>query len=269
MKKVGKLLLVSLVILSLVFALVGCGQKAAEQPNTPTPAPVTKPVLNVASQTTYPPFEFAENNQYVGFDMDLIRAIGAAEGYDVKINSLGFDALIPAVQAGTVDCCISAMTIKESRAKAIDFSEPYFVAGLIIAVNQKTEGITTLDDLKGKKLAAEVGTTGLDASKAVKEQDQKTTVKVFDSVGEAFMELEKGGADAVINDFPVTDYYIKTTGKDKIKMVGDVFKADDKYGIGIKKGNTELLNKINSGLAKVKASGEYDQIYKKWFGEVK
>lgn len=269
MKKVGKLLLVSLVILSLVFSLVGCGGQQTGQSNTPTPAPAEKPVLNVASQTTYPPFEFVENNEYVGFDMDLIRAIGAAEGFEVKITSLGFDALIPAVQAGTVDCCISAMTIKESRAKVIDFSEPYFVAGLIVAVNQKNEDIKSLDDLNGKKLAAEVGTTGLDASNAVKEQDPKTTVKVFDSVGEAFMELEKGGADAVINDFPVTDYYIKTTGKDKIKMVGDVFKADDKYGIGVKKGNTELLNKINSGLAKVKASGEYDQIYKKWFGDLK
>ena len=114
MKKVGKLLLVSLVILSLVFSLVGCSGQQAGQSNTPTPAPAEKPVLNVASQTTYPPFEFVENNEYVGFDMDLIRAIGAAEGFDVKITSLGFDALIPAVRAGTVDCCISAMTIKES-----------------------------------------------------------------------------------------------------------------------------------------------------------
>ncbi len=99
MKKVGKLLLVSLVILSLVFALAGCSQKAGEQSSTPTPtpAPAAKPVLTVASETTYPPFEFAENNEYVGFDMDLIRAIGAAEGMDVKITTLGFDALIPAV----------------------------------------------------------------------------------------------------------------------------------------------------------------------------
>ncbi len=161
------------------------------------------------------------------------------------------------------------MTIKESRAKVIDFSNPYFKAGLIVAVAQNNQDIKSLDDLKGKKLAAEVGTTGLDASKAIKEKDSKTTVKVFDSVGEAFMELEKGGADAVINDMPVTSYYIKTTGKDKVKMVGEVFQAEDEYGIGVKKGNAELLTKINSGLAKVKASGEYDQIYKKWFGDTK
>lgn len=266
LKKFVKLLVVGMLIMGLAITAIGCGNKAAENK---TPASGAKPVLNVASETTYPPMEFTENGEYVGFDMDLIRAIGAAEGFDVKITSLGFDALIPAVQAGTVDACISSMTIKEDRAKAIDFSKPYFTAGLIIAVGQKTEGITTLDDLKGKRLAAEVGTTGLDASNKIKQEDPKTTIKVFDSVGEAFMELEKGGVDAVINDMPITAYYIQTKGKDKVKMVGEVFAAEDQYGIGVKKGNTELLNKINSGLDKVKASGEYDKIYKKWFGEEK
>jgi len=269
-KKVIKLLLVGMLILGLAFSAVGCTKKAADDKKAADNSAATaKKVLTVASETTYAPFEYTENGEYVGFDMDLIRAVGAAAGYDVKINTLGFDALIPAVQAGTVDCCISAMTIKEDRAKVIDFSKPYFQAGLIIAVDQKTEGIKTLDDLKGKRLAAEVGTTGLDASNGIKAKDPKTTVKVFDSVGEAFMELEKGGVDAVINDMPVTSYYIKTKGKDKVKMVGEVFSATDQYGIGVKKGNTEVLTKINEGLDKVKASGEYDKIYKKWFGDQK
>lgn len=266
LKRNVKLLVISMLIMGLAFSAIGCSSKKAEENKT---APAAKPVLNVASETTYAPFEFTENGNYVGFDMDLIKAIGAAEGYDVKITSLGFDGLIPAVQAGTVDACISAMTIKESRSKVIDFSKPYFKAGLIIAVDQKTEGIKTVDDLKGKRLAAEVGTTGLDASNSIVAKDPKTTVKVFDSVGEAFMELEKGGVDAVINDMPVTAYYIQTKGKDKVKMVGEVFAAEDQYGIGVKKGNTELLNKINSGLDKIKANGEYDKIYKKWFGEQK
>jgi polar amino acid transport system substrate-binding protein len=217
LKKVVKLFLVSMLIMGLAFSAVGCAKKA----------PSAKPVLNVGTEATYAPFEFNENSEYVGFDMDLIRAIGAAEGYDVKINPLGFDALIPAVQAGTVDCCISAMTIKEDRAKVVDFSTPYFKAGLIIAVSQSNQSIKSLDDLKGKRLAAEVGTTGLDASNAVKALDAKTSVQVFDSVGEAFMELEKGGVDAVVNDMPVTSYYIQTKGKDKVKMVGEVFKAED------------------------------------------
>jgi polar amino acid transport system substrate-binding protein len=83
------------------------------------------------------------------------------------------------------------------------------------------------------------------------------------------MELEKGGVDAVINDAPVTAYYVTTTGKDKVKMVGDVFRAEDQYGIGVKKGNTDVLNKINEGLATLKANGQYDAIYTKWFGTLK
>lgn len=264
--KIGRVLLVALLIMGLAFSAIGCSKKATtgtESQQTP------KPVLRVGSETTYAPFEYTENGQYVGFDMDLIRAIGAVEGYDVQINTLGFDSLIPAVNAGNVDCIISAMTIKEDRAKVVDFSNPYFKAGLIIAVAQNTQGINSLADLKGKRLAAEVGTTGLNASNAIKAQDPKTTVKVFDSVGEAFMELEKGGVDAVINDMPVTAYYIQTKGKDKVKMVGEVFSADDQYGIGVKKGNADLLAKINDGLAKLKANGEYDKIYQKWFGSLK
>lgn len=222
----------------------------------------------VGSETTYPPFEMtSESGEYVGFDMDLIKAIAAAEGYEVKISTLGFDALIPALQADKIDCVISAMSIRPDRQEKVDFCEPYFQAGLIIAVKQDTQGITSLEDLKGKKLAAEVATTGLAASQEIQKKDPKTQVKVFDAVGEAFMELEKGGVDAVINDMPVTAYYIKTTGKGKVKMVGDVFAAEDKYGIAVKKGDTETLNIINSGLKKVKENGEYDKIYKTWFGK--
>jgi polar amino acid transport system substrate-binding protein len=265
MKRIVKLLIVGMLILGLAASIAGCGTKKTEN-NT---ASKEKPKLVVGSETTYAPFEYTENGKYVGFDMDLIRAIGAAEGYDVEISSLGFDALIPALQADKVDCTISAMTIRPDRQKAIDFSNPYFKAGLIVAVKSDNTTIKSLDDLNGKILAGEVGTTGLNAENTIKEKDPKTQVKVFDSVGEAFMELEKGGADAVINDFPVTDYYVKTTGKDKVKLVGDVFAAEDQYGIGVKKGNTKILKVINDGLAKLKANGEYDKIYTKWFGTQK
>lgn len=100
----------------------------------------------------------------------------------------------------------------------------------------------------------------------MKEKNPKTQVKIFDGIGEAFMELEKGGADAVINDFAVTDYYIKTAGQGKVKMVGEMFSADEQYGIGVKKGNAEVLDLLNEGLQKIKENGKYDQIYQKWFG---
>ncbi|MGI5920694.1 MAG: basic amino acid ABC transporter substrate-binding protein [Syntrophomonadaceae bacterium] len=265
MKKTVKLLVIGMLILGLLSSIAGCGGK--QDADQDTAKQKEKPQLLVASETTYPPFEFSQNGELTGFDMDLIRAIGEVQGYDVKISTLGFDALIPALKADKYDCVISAMTITEDRKKSVDFSEPYFDSGLVIAVAQDNNDIKSLEDLKGKRLAGEVGTTGLNAENEIKAQDPTTQVAVFDAVGEAFMELQKGGADAVINDLPVTAYYIKTTGKDKIKIVGDVFSTGDQYGIAVKKGDTETLKMINDGLAKVKANGEYDKIYTKWFGE--
>lgn len=269
MKKLFRLLLVAMLICSLV-AVAGCAQKEEPAPQQQGQAPAeTKKVLRVGTQATYAPFEFVDKDsgEFVGFDMDLIRAIGKVQGYEVEIQSMGFDALIPALQTDKVDVTISAQSITEERLKAIDFSEPYFNGGLIVAVRADNNDIKGYDDLAGKRLAAEVGTIGADASEKLKEKDPKTEVRIFDNIGEAFMELEKGGADGVINDWAVTDYYMTTTGKGKIKTVGEVFQADDQYGIGVKKGNTEILNLINDGLAKLKDSGEFDEIYKKWFSQ--
>ncbi len=265
MKKLFRLLLVAMLIFSLA-AVGGCAPKEpAPQQGADAPAPAK--VLNVGTQATYPPFEFVDKatGEFIGFDMDLIRAIGRVQGYEVKIQSMGFDALIPSLQADKVDVTISAQSITEERLKAIDFSDPYFNGGLIVAVRADNTTINSYDDLAGKKLAAEVGTIGAAASEKLKEKDPKTQVAIFDGIGEAFMELEKGGAEGVINDWAVTDYYMTTDGKGKIKMVGEIFQADDQYGIGIKKGDTETLQLINEGLSKLKESGEFDQIYKKWF----
>ena len=257
MKRVSGIIVSALLVMGMLVVLSGCGQKTTEkQPEK---------VLTVVTEASFAPFEFKQEDKFVGFDIELINAIGAAEGYKVQITHMGFDSLIPALQSNKADCAISGMSITPERKKSIDFSTSYFDAGLIIAVPKATEGISTLDDLQGKKIAGQVGTIGADACDGVKAKDPKTEIKYFDAIGEAFMEMEKGGIDAVVNDQAVTAYYIQTTGKDKVKMVGDVFSAEDQYGIAVKKGNTEILKVINDGLAKIKANGEYDKIYKKWF----
>lgn len=261
MKKVTAIMISALLIMGMLVGVSGCSKKTAEQqPEKES----TEKVLKVITEAGFAPFEFKEKDEFVGFDMDLIRAIGAAEGYKVEISHMGFDALIPALQSGKADCAIAGMSINEERKKAVDFSKPYFNAGLIIAVQTATEGINTLDDLQGKRIAGQVGTIGADACNSVKAKDSKTVVKIFDNISEAFMELEKGGIDAVVNDYAVTYEYINDKGKGKVKMVGDVFSANDQYGIAVKKGNTEILKVVNDGLAKIKANGEYDKIYKKW-----
>jgi polar amino acid transport system substrate-binding protein len=262
LKKITAIIVSALLVMGMLVALSGCGNN-----KTTEKQPVQAKVLKVVTEAGFAPFEFKESDAFVGFDMDIIRAIAKAEGYTANISHMGFESLIPALQANKADVAIAAMSINDERKKSVDFSTPYFDAGLIIAVQKNTAGITTLNDLKGKKIACQVATIGADACNAIKAKDPKTEVRTFDGIGEAFMELEKGGIDAVINDYAVTAYYIKTTGKDKTKMVGEIFSADDHYGIAVKKGNTAMLTMINDGLTKIKASGEYDQIHKKWFGK--
>jgi polar amino acid transport system substrate-binding protein len=176
---------------------------------------------------------------------------------------MGFESLIPALQSDKVIVPLPACRL-HGKTGISRFQHPYFDAGSLL-LSPKTPKALQLDDLQGKKIGCQVGTIGADASMSVKEKDPKTEVRTYDNVGEAFMELEKGGVDAVVNDHAVTAYYIKTTGKDKTKMVGELFSADDHYGIAVKKGNTEMLKVINDGLKKIKANGKYGEIYKKWF----
>lgn len=253
-----------LLVLGLVFAVAGCGNKADNDAQPPGDTKSTVKLV-VGSETTFPPMEFMEKGEYVGFDMDLIRAVAAAEDMEVQINSLGFDALIPAIQTGQIDCAIAAISITDERKESIDFTEPYFQAGLIVAVKADNDEVKGLDDLEGKKIAAQIGTTGADACNGVKEKNAATEVSIFNSTGEAYMALENGVVDAVINDHPVTMYYVNTEGSNKVKTVGDVFAAEDNYGIAVKKGNAELLNKLNDGLQEIRDNGTYDEIYAKWF----
>lgn len=264
MKRWGKLLLASILIMGLAFSAIGCGGGASDK-DADNKQEKAKKII-VGSETTFPPFEFEENGEKVGFDMDIIKAIGEIQGYDVEIKYQPFDSLITALQSGHIDCAASGMSITPERLEAIDFSDAYFDAGLIIAVRSDENDINDIEDLAGKKLAAQIGTIGAAAANGVKEKDASTTVRTFQSIGEAFMELEKGGVDAIVNDHPVTAYYIQTTEeKGNVKMVGEVFSADDQYGIAVKKGNTEILNMINEGLAKIRENGTYDNIYNKWF----
>lgn len=254
MKKFGRLFLASLLVFALVFTLTGCGGGAAEEK-----------VLRAGTNATFPPFEMQKEGEFTGFDMDLIRAIGEAQGYQVEIKHMDFKALIPALDNDKIDAAIAGMSIKPDRLKSVDFTVPYFDAGLIIAVADTNDTIKSTEDLKGKKLAAQNGTTGAAYCDSIKKQDPKTEVRVFDDIGAAFMDLEKGGVDAVVNDHPVTAYYLKTTATSKAKTVGDVFSAEEQYGIAVKKGNQETLDLLNEGLQKIKDNGKFDEIYNKWF----
>ena len=259
-KKKGIILLAVLFALSVMVS--GCTKK--EDP-PPTPSEANKIVkLSVGTNAGFAPFEFYDGEQLAGFDMDLIRAIGEVMGVEVTITHMDFDALVLSLQNDIIDCAIAGMTI--DPAKEADFSAPYFDAGLIIAV-KKGSPITSTEDLKGKNLAAQLGTTGANYCEQVKAADSTTTVKTFKEVSELFMELNRGSVDAVVNDQAVTINYIDESGTTDIVTVGETFSTEEQYGIAVKKGNTELLNQINQALETLKANGEFQEIYDKWFAK--
>lgn len=264
MKKLTKLSMAALLVIGLLASLVGCGSTKTEtSPESGSTAPAQKKLV-FASDTAYAPFEYqdAKTGQYVGFDMDLIKEVCKVAGYQYEIRSMGFDGALAAVTSKQVDGAISAMTITEKRKKQFNFSDPYFDSDQSIAVLTKDNTIKSEADLKGKRIAVQIGTTGAIYARSI----AGTTVKDFNTIDLAFLELKNGNADAVINDFPVTDNYIKS-GNPDIKVVKQV-KTGEQYGIAFNKDNTEVLTKINAALKTIKENGTYDQIYKKWFGKL-
>lgn len=216
--------------------------------------------LIIGTDAAYPPFESQVADGFEGFDIDLFTAAGEAGDFEVEFQNMGFDALIPALQSGTIDGAISAMTITEERANTVDFSRPYFKAGLAIAVQSDDDSIQSFEDLKGKKIAVQIGTTG--ASKA--EEVEGAEVITFETAPLALQELSNKNADAVINDAPVTLDAIATGNIEGIKVVGELL-TEEFYGIAMPKGS-ENMEKVNAGLNSVIESGKYAEIYQKWFG---
>ncbi|WP_218082728.1 ABC transporter permease subunit [Anthocerotibacter panamensis] len=216
--------------------------------------------LNVATEPAFPPFEAqSATGELEGFDIDLMRAIGAAAGFQVQFKSLPFDGIIPALQAGTVDAAISTITITPERAKTVSFSEPYFNAGLAIAVRAENTGITSLDALQGKTIAVQIGTTGAAKARSV----PKAKVRTFDAAPLALQELLNGNVDAVINDAPVTLYAIKSRDLKGLRVVSRLL-TEERYGIALPQ-NSPNLESINRGLEIIHQNGVYDQLYQKWF----
>ena len=258
-------LTLGLLSLCCVVMFAACGSTPTNSAASPSASAGASPAggetLKFAIDPTFAPFQSKKpDGNYEGFDIDLINAVADAAGFKADLKQLPFDGIIPALQAGTMDATISTMTITAERAKAVDFSRPYFKAGLAIAVPEANTDIKSLADLKGKKIAVQIGTTGAKKAKEAEPSELRT----FDNAPLALQELSNGNVDAVVNDAPVTLYAIKSGNVKGVKIVGQLV-TEEYYGMAAPKGSPNL-EKINSGLAKIISDGKYDEIYKKWFG---
>ncbi len=219
-------------------------------------------ILRVGSDTTYAPFESIDTKagKAVGFDVDIANLIAKKLGVKADIITTDWGGIIPALETHKFDVIISAMTITAKRKEEIDFSDPYYNSGQIIAVKKDNNSIKDPADLVGKRVGTQMGTTGDFAVQKIKGAIDKT----YPDIQLAFSDLDLGRLDAVVNDLPVTAFYAK--GHKNIKLVGKLLTVEH-YGIAFRKGDTELETAINKILENIKSDGEYDQIYEKWFGK--
>ncbi|AJY69660.1 amino acid ABC transporter substrate-binding protein [Geobacter sulfurreducens] len=217
--------------------------------------------VTVATDATWPPMEMVDaNKKIVGFDIDFMNAIAKEAGFAVQFKNTAWDGIFAGLGAGRYDAIISSVTITEERKKQYDFSDPYINIGQILVV-PKTEKATNLSGLKGKKVGAQIGTTGAFEIKKV----QGVELKNYDEIGLAFEDMAAGRIAGVVCDEPTAAHYAlqKAEYKNKFKIVGKSFTAES-YGIVVKKGDKELLALINKGIKAVKAKKVDEQLRKKW-----
>lgn len=206
----------------------------------------------------------SEDRECVGFGPDLVNAMAKAGGFEAVIQNTAWDGIFAGLAAGRYNAISSSVSITEERKNAMDFSDPYFEVkqGVVVQVGSD---IKTEADLAGKTLGAQIGTTGYFAAMRIAGNNAKS----YDEVGLAITDLANGRLDAVIADDAVAaDYALTNENFSKNLNLAFLIEPDEPeyLGFAVKKGDTETLELINSALAAVKASGEYDQIFKKWFG---
>lgn len=261
-----------LVFLTLILIVAACSQQDSENEGGEgggegeTEATVGNgeddKVYMVGIDTTYPPFEFQKDGEYQGIDVELIQAIAEDQGFKIELRPMDFVGIIPALEEGELDMAIAGMSITDERKETLDFSDPYFDAGLALVTAKDDSEIGSLEDMDGKVIAVKSGTTG---SKFVGENQEKYGYRIayFDDSPSMFLEVANGHAQALVEDYPVIAYAI--TARDlELKAVGERL-TDEKYGIAVLKGQQEeLLGQINEGLKNMQENGTYDEIVKKY-----
>jgi ABC-type amino acid transport substrate-binding protein len=216
-------------------------------------------VLRVGTDATYPPFEYNDDNtgEIIGFDIDLMKALCAELGLTPRFIVVPFGGIIPALRSGKYDCIISAMTITPERLEAVDFTRSYYKAGQSLAVPVNDTTIKSITDLKGKKVGVQLGTTGEIMAKNI----EGVEVISFNNIGAAFIDMENGRIDAVLNDYPTTKRAIAVRGWAKI--VGPILSSEN-YGIAVAKSNERLLSVLNAALDKAISNGVIDSLKSYW-----
>lgn len=218
-----------------------------------------KKVLIVATDATYAPMEYMDDKgNIVGIDIDIVDAIAEAAGIEVEYKNYGWEPLFPAVKSGEVDFAVSSITITEDRQKEFDFTDPYFRANQLILVPEDSE-VTKFEDLKDKRVSAQINTTGHIVVGELLGKTNKNIVAA-ETMPFAITEMINGNADASVGDNAVIIDYQKNNPNVELKLIEDPSFEIEYYGLMVKKGNQEVIDILNEGIKKIKDNGKLKEI---------
>ncbi|MHC1749916.1 MAG: basic amino acid ABC transporter substrate-binding protein [Cellulosilyticaceae bacterium] len=245
LNKLSKIVAIVAIGVLSVGTLVGCGGKSED-------------VLIMGTNATFPPFEYIEGGKIVGFDVELAELIANKMGKKLQVEDMEFNTLLASVDSGKIDFVAAGMTVSEERLKQVDFSNEYFKSKQMIIVNEGDASIKAPEDLEGKKIGVQLGTTGDTYASDIKDAE----VTQYDKGAIAVMDLKNKKIDAVIID---QDPAKKLAESQKGVVVVEAPFIEEEYAIAIKKGNTKLQEEINKALDEVKQDGSFDKLVEKYF----
>lgn len=249
--------LTMLLFVALSLVLTACGTGDKETSGADAEGKFAK--LLVGTEATFAPFEsMNDKGEIIGIDIDIMNAIGEELGSEIEFRNVGWEPLFPQLKNGELDLGASGITITDDRKQTFDFTDPYYEATLMIVVKEDSP-ITTLDELKDKKISVQMGTTGYEAAKKLL---GKTSTKIlaYENQPIAFQEVINGAVAASIGDNAVVLEYLKNNPDSGLKAIESDQFEKEYYGFMVKKGNTELLNYLNEGLKKIKENGKLAEI---------
>ena len=221
--------------------------------------------ITVASDPTWPPMEFLDDNkQVVGYDVDMIKAVAKEAGMEAEVRMVAWDGIFAGVAAGNYDVVASGVTITPERQRAFLFTKPYYDVQQIVLL-PKGQSAASFEELKGKTIGGQIGTTGIFVAR---KSDVQMNIREYDDVGLAIQDLINGRIDAVVCDSPVALYYAnKKEGFSDVLTVAFRTEANEHLGFVAKKENKDLIEKLNKGLAAIRANGVEAALKKKWLGD--
>lgn len=254
MKKVISIILMVTIVFSL---FTGCSSSNNEN-QTSVKEKDGDNTLVMFTNAEFAPFEYFEGENIVGVDVDIANEVAKDLGKELKVEHIDFSSIVPAVLNGKADFGAAGMTITPARMEEVDFSIPY-IESIQHIVYKNGEELKSMEDLKGKKIGVQLGTTGdLAITDAINLEDgvlkdSGAEVKTYKNALEASQDLLIGRLDAVVIDKLTAEQIIKNNDDLKTEILGDI---SESYGICVKKGNTELLDSINKTLERLIKEGK-------------